>query len=125
MPESTRYGFTAEEWRRYCDEMRGVLAEAASERRCITYGDLAALVSGRRISPRSTALMVMLGEVCEAEDAAQGTMLASLVVRASDGMPGDGYFLWAAETGRDISDRAAFWRTEVERVWDAWAESGR
>ncbi|MDP2182819.1 MAG: hypothetical protein Q8K99_09680 [Actinomycetota bacterium] len=125
MPGGTRYGFTAEEWHRCRDEMRSVLAEIACERQTITYGNLVTRISGRRMSPRSSALSVMLGEVCQMEDMARGTMLGSVVVRVSDGIPGDGYFRHAEELGRDTSDRVSFWRREVEKVWDAWAESER
>jgi hypothetical protein len=49
-------------------------------------------------------------------------MVASLVVRADSGMPGEGYFAFAAEElGRPIGDREAFWTAEVQRVWDAYA----
>lgn len=51
-------------------------------------------------------------------------MVASLVVRADSGMPGEGYFHFAAEElGRPIGDREAFWRVEVERVWEAYAQA--
>lgn len=125
MPQGTRYGFTAEEWRCYRDEMRSVLAETASERRTITYGELVTRISGGRMSARSSALAVMLGEVCEMEDVARGTMLGSIVVRAADGIPGDGYFRHADALGRDTSDREAFWHAEVDRVWDVWAGKAR
>jgi hypothetical protein len=55
-------------------------------------------------------------------DARLGCMVASLVVRADTGMPGEGYFHFAAqELGRPISDPREFWLGEVERVWDAYA----
>lgn len=75
-----------------------------------------------RVSARSSALMDLLGEVDADTDARLGCMVASLVVRADTGMPGDGYFHFAEhELGRHIPDRREFWRIEVERVWDAYA----
>ncbi len=53
-------------------------------------------------------------------------MIASLVVRADTGMPGEGYFLFAAEElGLPaLDDRRGFWEREVARVWDAYAMPG-
>ena len=66
--------------------------------------------------------MDLLGEVDTEADARLGCMVASLVVRADTGMPGDGYFAFASrELGRPIGDRRAFWQAEVARVWDAYA----
>jgi len=53
-------------------------------------------------------------------------MVASLVVRADTGMPGEGYFDFAAhQLGRPIGDPRAFWTAEVQRVWDAYTEAAR
>ena len=74
------------------------------------------------MSARSSALMDLLGEVDTEADARLGCMVASLVVRADSGMPGDGYFAFAAqEVGRPVADRETFWHAEVARVWDAYA----
>ena len=102
------------------DEMRRVLSDVAGNRETITYGELVTRVSGRRISPRSAALAELLGEVCKVEDAERGTMLGSVVVRADSGIPGEGYFRHAEELGRNVSEKWAFWRGEIERVWDIW-----
>jgi hypothetical protein len=118
----THFGFSDTEWSEMRGEMRRVLLDVARERRTITYGDLAACASGRRISARSSALMALLGEASEEEDAATGTMLASLVVRADSGIPGDGYFSYVNGLDWDADDREAFWRREIERVWDAREE---
>jgi hypothetical protein len=68
--------------------------------------------------------MDLLGEVDAEADARLGCMTASLVVRADTGMPGDGYFAFAErELGRPVGDREAFWRAEVERVWDAYSRA--
>jgi hypothetical protein len=119
-----RYGFTTREWESMRDELRRVLADVASTRSTITYGEISKMVSDGRISPRSAALGELLGEVCRIEDAARGVMLGSVVVRADSGVPGDGYFTHAGELGRDTAERLEFWRTEVERVWDSFAASG-
>ena len=58
-----------------------------------------------------------------AADSEDGIMIASLVVRADTGMPGDGYFIFAAEQlGLPaLDDRRAFWEREALRVWDSYA----
>ena len=80
-----------------------------------------------RVSARSGALMSLLGEVDTATEAERGVMIASLVVRADTGMPGEGYFAFAAdELGREaVGDPRAFWEREVQRVWDAYAPAAR
>jgi len=35
--------------------------------------------------------------------------------------PGDGYFRNAARLGRDVSDPEAYWRSEVERIYDVFS----
>ena len=66
--------------------------------------------------------MDLLGEVDTEADARLGCMVASLVVRADTGMPGEGYFHFAAEQlGRPVAEKRAFWTAEVERVWAAYA----
>ena len=103
--------------------MKRVLAEAARARSTVTYGEIARRVFGGRVTPRSGALMDMLGEVDSGSDEENSVMIASLVVRADTGMPGEGYFYFAAEElGRPVGDRRAFWEREVARVWDAFAD---
>ena len=117
-----RWGLTPEEWADASDALLRMLVEAASRRGTVTYGEVARRAFGGRVSARSSALMDLLGEVDSVADAERGVMIASLVVRADTGMPGDGYFNFAAEElGRPIEDPGAFWRAEVEHVWEAYA----
>lgn len=70
--------------------------------------------------------MDLLGEVDSGEDGERSVMIASLVVRADTGRPGEGYFAFARdELGRDVSDRERFWRDEAEAVWAAYRPSGK
>ena len=99
-----------------------MLAEAASRRSTITYGEVAQRALSGRVSARSTALMELLGEVDRDTQDRLGFAVAALVVRADTGMPGDGYFVFSeAELGRMVEDRVEFWSAEVERVWAAYA----
>jgi hypothetical protein len=117
-----RWGFTDAEWADARGALELMLAEAARARDTVTYGEVARRALGGRVSARSAAVMDLLGEVDSRADGRLGCMVASLVVRADTGMPGDGYYHFAAaELGRAIDDREAFWRAEVQRVWDAYA----
>jgi len=122
MPVRT-WGFSAEEWADARARLTSLLSEVAVARSTITYGEVAKRALDGRVSARSGALMELLGEVDSQTERSRGVMIASLVVRADSGIPGDGYFAFAEEElGRTITDRRVFWQTEVERVWDAFAE---
>lgn len=69
-----------------------VLIQAARERRPVTYGQLLAYF-GRKVTRITVgALCRDLGHVCERLEARGEPDLAVLVVRKSDGLPGEGYF---------------------------------
>lgn len=117
-----RWGFTGAEWADARRALEELLAEAGRSRTTVTYGEVARRAMDGRVSARSSALMDLLGEVDTEADERLGVMVASLVVRADTGMPGEGYFQFAArELGRPIGDQRAFWTAEVKRVWDAYA----
>jgi hypothetical protein len=116
------WGFAPHEWSEMRGRLERLLADAAVQRSTVTYGEVARRVFDGRVSARSGALMDLLGEVDLSADARRGIMIASLVVRADSGMPGEGYFHFAAqELGRPIDDPRAFWLAEVESVWAAYA----
>jgi hypothetical protein len=116
-----RWGLDPEEWAWAKERLRGLLSGAASTGTTVTYGEAAAVAFGGRFSARSGALMDLLGEVDAEEEAERGVMIASLVVRADTGMPGQGYFAYARDAlYRDVSDRALFWRNEAQAVWAAY-----
>lgn len=102
-----------------------MLVDAAVHRTTVTYGDVARRVFGGRVSARSATLMRLLSEVDREEERRTGAWIATLVVRADTGRPGDGYYAFAADAGRDISDREALWRQEAEKVWAIYREDGR
>ena len=121
-----KWGFSAGEWSARRSALEVLLAETAVARSTVTYGEVARRVFDGRVSARSSAIMSLLGEVDTAAEAEHGIMIASLVVRADTGMPGDGYFIFAAEELglRALDDRRTFWEREVARVWDAYANDG-
>lgn len=119
--KTTRWGMSRAEWNLARRRLRSLLVEAARTGSTVTYGEAARRAFGGRFSARSGALMDLLSEIDAAEDSARGVLVASLVVRADTGMPGDGYFAFAADVlGRDVADRQAFWRREAEAVWESF-----
>lgn len=121
MPSDTRQGFALADWERAKRQARDHLVAVASRRGTTTYSDLCEVVTAIRLRPYSFAIVAFLNEICTEEDAAHGTMLASLVVRKDTGMPGDGFFGHADRLGRDAAQRRAFWEHEVERVYDVYS----
>lgn len=119
------WGLTPGEWTEAEGRLRLVLEASARERGTITYGEAAREAFGGRFSARSGALMDLLASVDEEYAKETGLVIASLVVRADTGMPGDGYFAFlGGELGRDVRDRERAWRAEAVAVWDAFSEEG-
>ena len=117
-----RWGLDEDEWQAAAERLTRMLNEAAKQRSTVTYGEAAHFAFNGRFSARSGALMDLLGEVDSREEAARGVMIATLVVRADSGRPGEGYFAFARDVlGRDVSDRERFWSAEAEAVWAAYA----
>ena len=76
------------------------LLAAALAGQPLTYGAILAFFE-RRVTPVTVrALCRDLGRVCARVEAAGGPDLACLVVRASDGLPGAGYFHGLRAAGR-------------------------
>jgi len=109
------------------DALERALIQAAREGRTVSYRQLLAM-GGRRVGPNNVrALMRVLAEVCRRVEARGEPDLACLVVRESDGLPGEGYFSAEAERGfvqrggRRERVRAAqaaafaFWQEEFDR----------
>lgn len=80
-------------------EVRAHLIAAAADGRAITYADLLERLGYRFSRPKMRALCAMLGEI-DSEAAERGEPeLAVLVVRQSDGIPGQGW--WVAGGARE------------------------
>ncbi len=117
----SRWGFSESQWEAMAAHLRALLIDAARSGGTVTYGEIARTVFEGRVLARSSAVMALVDDACdEADEAHPGTIMASLVVRADTGMPGEGYFQWAADHGYDTSDRTRLWRAQAEAVWVAW-----
>jgi hypothetical protein len=122
MSTDTRYGFPRSDWELAKKQAKTFLVGRAAERGTTTYSELCEAITFVHLRPYSFAMMAFLNEVCAEEDAEHGIMLASLVTRRDTGLPGKGYFRFAASLGRDVFDEEAYWRSEVERIYAAFAD---
>lgn len=121
MNKETHWGFAREDWNAAKVQVEDILIECARHRRTITYSGLCTEVTAIRLRPYSWALMALLDEACAEQDAAHGTILASLVVRkGGEGMPGTGYFRCAERLGYDVADPRAFWESELAKIHAHW-----
>jgi hypothetical protein len=112
------------------DQLDALLIRAAREGRTLSYADVLAHF-GQRITPRRVfGLCRDLGEVCRRNRERGEPELAVLVVRKTDGLPGEGFFRSAwrdgSYDGPPSGPRArAYIRDEQERVFDHFAAKVR
>ena len=105
--------------------VRALLIAAARRGRAVSYADLLDQLGHRFTRPRMRALCRTLDAIDDAAAAAGEPDLAVLVVRASDGLPGQGWW-----TGRALMAgydgpwtgpaAAAFVRAEQDRAFGFW-----
>lgn len=122
MPEETRFGHLLENWQAAKEEVHDILIECARQRQTITYGELSRRLTTATIPARSYAMSAILGEIIRDDEPEEWGVLATLVVRKSDGLPGAGYFKAAAARGLDESDYRAYWQQQFDRVCDYWQQ---
>jgi hypothetical protein len=112
------------------DRLERVLIEAARQRRPVTYGQLLAFF-GRRVTRVTVAALCRdLGRVCARIEARGGPDVACLVVRSSDGLPGEGYFASLREedgyAGPSTGPEAVrLLRARQARAFDYFAAAGQ
>lgn len=111
------------------DQLERVLIRAARERQALTYGQVLAFFERRVTRILVSALCRDLGRVEKRRSGEAWPDLACLVVRKSDGLPGEGYFdslrREGAYAGPSVGPAAlAFVRTRQERAF-AWAAAAR
>jgi len=110
------------------DRLERVLIQAARERRPVTYGQILAFFERKVTRITVAALCRDLGLVCRRAEAAGAPDLACLVVRKSDGLPGEGWFASerraGAYTGASIGAEAVRWlRFRQEQAFAYFADS--
>lgn len=110
------------------DEVRAHLVAAARAGVVLSYGELLEHLGYRFTRPKMRALCAMLGEIDRAGELRGEPELAVLVVRASDGIPGQGWWVagGARERGYDgpwEGPEAARFIRSVQAETFAWWQS--
>jgi len=107
------------------DRVRGLLVAAAREGRALSYSELLGQLGHRFTRPRVRAICKTLDAIDRAGRASGEPALAVLVVRESDRLPGQGWWIGNAEaagyrgawTG---AEAAAFVRARQEEAYRFW-----
>jgi len=113
------YGYSRSIWEAAKEQAYAILnAVAADGTDLIAYSELAQKITAIRFAPEQSEFRHFLGQLSIESDAAGRGMITALVVYKdrSKRFPGPGFFDLAARLGRDVSDKWAFWGTEVGRV---------
>ena len=109
--------------------VRALLIAAARERRAVSYSELLAELGHRFTRPLMRALCKTLDAIDSVALPNGEPALAVLVVRESDGLPGQGWWVSARQPPRDYAgpwegpEAMAFVRALQQQVFDYW--SGR
>ncbi len=104
-------------------DLTAILHAAARARTPLTYAETLNALGFAFSRPKMRALCVALDDVDAAERGAGRPALACLVVRASDGLPGQGWWLARRDYAGDFTGPAAAAHVAaVQRaVFDFWA----
>lgn len=110
------------------DELAALLHAAARDRTPLTYAEVLNAFGFSFTRPKMRALCVLLGDVDARERGADRPELAVLVVRASDGLPGQGWWIAELARGSDYAglwngpDASAYIRARHAEVFGFWAK---
>jgi len=107
------------------DRVRAILIDAARRGEAVSYSQLLAELGQRFTRPKMRAVCKTLDAIDERAKAAGEPELAVLVVRESDRLPGQGWWVGAAASRRYEGawtgpEAEAFVRAIQQRVFDFW-----
>jgi hypothetical protein len=106
------------------DRTLTLLREVARVGGLITYREQVDRIGA--YNPQGAALHQLLSEISRAEHQAGRGMLSAVVVARHTGRPGGGFFEFAEQQlGHPVGDKTAFWRKELERVYEAHRNEAR
>jgi len=100
--------------------MLALLRQIAANGDTVSYGEFGRMLS-TPLHHRNPALYDLLRDICYDERQAGRPNLCALVVRKSDGLPGKGFFEYAALTGDDVDDPQTYWQQVAGACWDYYA----
>jgi hypothetical protein len=114
---------TEAQWSAVTDEAYHILIECARNRQTITYSELSRLLRSAYVHHRSPLFTRLLIDIGRRNDLAGEPSLPALVVAKLTGMPGGGFFTGLAEEHYgDSAKLESYWREELEKVFEYWAE---
>jgi hypothetical protein len=110
-------------------EVRAILIASATAREPITYSETLALLGHQFTRPKMRALCTVLGVVDDEAEGLGEPELAVLVVRQSDGLPGQGWWVAGARkhgyTGLWEGPKAKRLIVRLQRqAFDYWSSRG-
>jgi hypothetical protein len=108
-------------------EVRAILVASAQAGQAISYSEVLALLGHHFTRPKMRSLCTVLGTVDDEAEARGEPELAVLVVRQSDGLPGQGWWVAGAKrhghTGLWEGPKAAKLIRKLHRqAFDFWAD---
>ncbi|MEE4153039.1 MAG: ribose-phosphate pyrophosphokinase [Erythrobacter sp.] len=109
-------------------EIRAILIGAARARNALTYSQVLGLLGHRFTRPKMRQLCKVLDAIDEDGRAAGEPGLAVLVVRQSDGLPGQGWFVSRSGLYDDLPlewegrQARAYTRARQREAFDYWGE---
>jgi len=111
------------------DEVRAILVASATASEAITYSEMLALLGHQFTRPKMRALCKVLGVVDDEAEERGEPELAVLVVRQSDGLPGQGWWIGGAKkhgyTGLWEGPKAHRMIKKLQRqAFDYWSSRG-
>lgn len=114
-------------------EVRDILIGAARAGNALTYSQMLKMLGYRFTRPKMRALCTVLDKLDEDGRASGEPGLAVLVVRQSDGLPGQGWFVSRSHLNRDLpgewpldwesAEAKAYVALHQEQAFDYWQES--
>ena len=110
-------------------EVRAILVASARAGQWISYSEVLALLGHHFTRPKMRALCAVLGTVDQEAEERGEPELAVLVVRQSDGLPGQGWWVGGAKkhghTGFWEGPKAAKLIRKLQaQAFDSWGRSG-
>jgi hypothetical protein len=107
-------------------EVRAILVASAQAGEAISYSEVLALLGHHFTRPKMRALCRVLSFVDDEAEARGEPELAVLVVRQSDGLPGQGWWIGGAKKHRYVGEwegpkAARLIRKIQKRAFDYWA----
>jgi hypothetical protein len=115
------YGFDKVAWMKAKQEAMMLMIVKAKEQSVISYSELVQQIRSITLDPQDPRLRNLLCEISAEEERAGRGMLSAVVVHKSgDRQPGPGFYEFAEEIGKKVTDKTEFWVRELTKVYDYW-----